>query len=215
MDRRVKKKGFSLIEVLLSGTIIVMILAATVFIGKAAMQTTTKSVEKIQASYLAQEGLEIARQIRDTNWIDEDDSTKWNYLELVTFDEKFHAVDNFGRTEKYSVYTIQNPVGSTKRFGLDSKALFSDTLYTETNLADDTKKDKVDLNGVTFTRFLEFESPTDIVLPDTTNNLSSPNNDFANNNAQYIQLLSVIGWGSSSNLKSLRLDTLLSDWRLN
>ena len=74
------KKGFGLMEVLLSAVIIIIILSALVTIGRAAVNNNESLAERAQAIYLAQEGLEMVRQIRDTNWIDGSNETKWDTL---------------------------------------------------------------------------------------------------------------------------------------
>jgi Tfp pilus assembly protein PilV len=74
------KKGFGLLEVLISAVIIIMILAALVFIGRASLKNNEYLSQRAQAIYLAQEGIEMTRQIRDTNWTDGDNATQWNTL---------------------------------------------------------------------------------------------------------------------------------------
>jgi type II secretory pathway pseudopilin PulG len=64
-----KKNGFTLIEI-----IIAIFLVATSLVGIfAAFSVVTilasESADRLTATYLAQEGLEIARNIRDTNWL--------------------------------------------------------------------------------------------------------------------------------------------------
>lgn len=75
------KKGFGILEVLISGVIIVTILAALVFISRAAMNNSEYLQERATAIYLAQEQLELLRQARDTNWIDGDPGTQWDTLQ--------------------------------------------------------------------------------------------------------------------------------------
>lgn len=76
------KKGFSIIEVLISTTIIAVILGGLVAVGRSVLLNNTILSEKAQAAYLAQEGIEIVRQIRDTNWIDDDNTTLWDWWKL-------------------------------------------------------------------------------------------------------------------------------------
>lgn len=76
-------KGFGLLEVLVSSSIIIMVLSSVVFIGRQAIVNSTYLQQRAQAIYLAQEGLESVRQIRDTNWIDRNSDTEWNYLVLT------------------------------------------------------------------------------------------------------------------------------------
>ena len=69
-------------EVLISAVIIIMILSALVMIGRAVINNGEAMAERAQAIYLAQEGLEMVRQIRDTNWIDGSNKTQWNTLDI-------------------------------------------------------------------------------------------------------------------------------------
>lgn len=74
------KKGFGILEVLVSAVIIITILMALVFIGQTAMANSVYTQQRAQATFLAQEGIEKVRQIRDTNWIDRDPTTQWDTL---------------------------------------------------------------------------------------------------------------------------------------
>lgn len=70
--------AFGLIEVLISITIIAIIMAALVGIARMVLTNTVQTQEKSQAVRLAQEGIEIVRQVRDTGWIDRDNTTEWD-----------------------------------------------------------------------------------------------------------------------------------------
>ncbi len=74
------KKGFGILEVLVSAVIIITILMALVFVGKTALANSVYIQQRAQATFLAQEGIEHVRQIRDTNWIDGANTTQWNSL---------------------------------------------------------------------------------------------------------------------------------------
>lgn len=75
-----KKFGFGIIEVLLSGVIIITILGALVFAARNIINNTTYSQQRVQAVFLAQDAIEHLRQIRDTNYIDGVSDTKWNTI---------------------------------------------------------------------------------------------------------------------------------------
>lgn len=85
MNRNKKKfnKGFGLLEVLVSGTVIIIILSALLVIAKFALNNSVYLQQRATATYLAQEQIELARQIRDTNWIDSNPATEWDYFDLV------------------------------------------------------------------------------------------------------------------------------------
>lgn len=61
--------GFSLIEVIISGAIVATTVGALFAVASMSVRLTTLSQERLIASQLAREGLEIARQIRDNNFI--------------------------------------------------------------------------------------------------------------------------------------------------
>lgn len=83
MKRRIyTSKGFGILEVLLAGVIIITMLGALVVLGKTVLNNLDYSAQRTQATFLAQQGIEIVRQIRDTNYIDDNSETQWNTLVL-------------------------------------------------------------------------------------------------------------------------------------
>ncbi|MCX6811994.1 MAG: type II secretion system protein [Candidatus Berkelbacteria bacterium] len=75
-----RKKAFGLLEVLLAGVIIIIILGALVLLARNAINNSAYVQERAQATGLAQEGMEIVRQIRDTNQIDKNPTTNWKTM---------------------------------------------------------------------------------------------------------------------------------------
>lgn len=81
MQSRKGKKfspGFGILEVLISGTIIIIILGALVTIARSALTNAKYMQERAQAISLAAEAIETVRQIRDSNYIDQNSASKWN-----------------------------------------------------------------------------------------------------------------------------------------
>jgi len=70
--------GFGILEVLISGTIIIIILGALVTVARSSLTNAKYMQERAQAVSLAAEAVETVRQIRDTNYIDRLPATKWN-----------------------------------------------------------------------------------------------------------------------------------------
>lgn len=62
-------KGFTLVETLLGLMILTIAIVAATSLLIGLIQSNKKIVENLQAHYLAQEGLEAVRNIRDTNWM--------------------------------------------------------------------------------------------------------------------------------------------------
>ncbi len=82
------KKGFGIIEVLIASVVIVLIIGAVTSAGMSSLRSSTRLQRRGQAAYLAQEGLEAVRQIRDTNWVDGNNLTNWATLENLSGDKK-------------------------------------------------------------------------------------------------------------------------------
>ncbi|MFT7184345.1 MAG: Tfp pilus assembly protein PilV [Oceanicoccus sp.] len=64
-----KNKAFTLLEVLLSITFITVVFTAITGLILVTLQVNRKNIRTLQASYLAQEGVEAMRYIRDSNWL--------------------------------------------------------------------------------------------------------------------------------------------------
>lgn len=73
-----RKKGFGLLEVLLAGVIIIMMMSALVIVARAAIQNSQYLQQRSQATFIAQEKMEMVRQIRDTHYIDQTNATQWD-----------------------------------------------------------------------------------------------------------------------------------------
>lgn len=63
------KKGFTIIEVIVAIFVIVTGFVGVLSLVTQTVSSATYSKDKLIAAYLAQEGIEIVRNIRDTNWI--------------------------------------------------------------------------------------------------------------------------------------------------
>lgn len=62
------KQGFTLIEVIIAVAVIITALVASISLISFTVSGTMSSKSKLIAANLAQEGLEITRNIRDNNW---------------------------------------------------------------------------------------------------------------------------------------------------
>ena len=72
-------KAFTLVEVLVALLILLIVISASVSVVNQALGATQNIRSKFIASELAQEGIELARNIRDGNWIENMESaTSWD-----------------------------------------------------------------------------------------------------------------------------------------
>jgi len=68
-------KGFTLIEVIIAIFLVTIGITATLLLITKTLGAMSLSFSQLKAAYLAQEGVEVVRNIRDTNWIQD---LKWH-----------------------------------------------------------------------------------------------------------------------------------------
>lgn len=77
MTRQNSQHGFGLLEVLISASILALIAGATVGLASSSLNTALLGANRTAASQLAQEGVELVRQMRDTTYLD-GVANRWN-----------------------------------------------------------------------------------------------------------------------------------------
>ena len=123
MDKVIRKnnKGFSIVEAVVAIYIITMGLIGVLTLVIKNIQVKYINTNMLVASQLAQEGLELVRNIRDTNWLDENDwydsiynqdpatGDYLNYTYTITFksviDDSVNIIDNARMTMDGNFYS--------------------------------------------------------------------------------------------------------------
>lgn len=147
------KKGFGVIEVLLAGVIIITMLVALVYIARGALNGAMYSKQRAQAVFLAQEGVEVVRQIRDSNYIDGKPGTKWNTL---AGDSPFHEVETVDtRADPYCIRKKLH--NSTKRYHM---------VNCTDDEVDPERSGNIEIDGTNYSRFIHFYSSGGKLLTD-------------------------------------------------
>jgi len=77
MTRPANSYGFGIIEVLVAAGIIAMVGGGVVMLNSSVLRNTALLADRLVAFEWAQEGIEVARQIRDSNLIDNHSETDW------------------------------------------------------------------------------------------------------------------------------------------
>lgn len=75
------REGFGLAEVMLASGVLILVVASVVALSRFVIRGYALTASRTQALYLAQEGMERVRNIRDTYWIDGCPET--NFSDLV------------------------------------------------------------------------------------------------------------------------------------
>ena len=109
------KKGFGIIEVLIASAIISTVLGGLVYVGKLALSTSVYMQERSSALGLATEGIEIVREIRDTNWIDGSNATTWKTLILDSAGNPVELVPDQSKTYRITFHKLDANQG---KYGL-------------------------------------------------------------------------------------------------
>ncbi|OWK26696.1 MAG: hypothetical protein US76_02650 [Parcubacteria group bacterium GW2011_GWA2_38_13b] len=81
-------KGFTLLETIISVAILAAMVVGSLTLISKSMQSVSMSQNRLVASYLAQEGMEIVRNVRDNNW------KNVNYPSLTNWDENLPDCEN-------------------------------------------------------------------------------------------------------------------------
>ena len=81
------KKGFTIIEVTVAVSILTMAVVGSFILVQQTLKAASLNESKLVAAYLAQEGIEIVRNIRDSNWLESRGSGK------VGWDEDIFGID--------------------------------------------------------------------------------------------------------------------------
>ncbi|MBZ9578070.1 prepilin-type N-terminal cleavage/methylation domain-containing protein [Patescibacteria group bacterium] len=71
-----KKRGFTILEVMIAIFVVTIGVLAAHTVTQQIISYTHRSASRLTAIYLDKEGIEIVRNIRDTNWLEEE---SWNY----------------------------------------------------------------------------------------------------------------------------------------
>lgn len=174
---KIKKSGFGVIEVLVASTIIIIVLAAVVEGGRSALINSIRTHQRAQALAFAEEGLEIARQVRDSHWQDGDNQTEWDYFSY-----------DIGSS------TWQSPA-SDKKYQVGYLSALKRPFFLE--LPTDGKEE-ITVDNTKFYRQVTFE-PVANILPNS-NPLAS---DLLQNQARRVTAIIETPWGSEVKLSEI------------
>jgi len=180
------KKGFGILEVLVSSVIIITILSLLVFIGRSALANSLYAQQKAQVIYLAQEGIEQVRQIRDTNWIDGDNTTQFD---SVVWNSAKNDLQQLVDGEYVFYYN-----STLKRYGLTANA----------------SGESISIDGQAYTRkiILSSISSSSTILPGSgVNNINKSDQSF--------KATIRVTWDINGQAKNIEASEILTNWRPN
>lgn len=123
------KKGFTLIELMIAIVLMSTGMMAIYALIPHGIKTSITNIDKYTATQLAREGIEIIRNIRDTNWIEQMSS------QVAVWDEGLTGCVA-GCEVDYITPTVQDPIlsvyGSGRYFKIDSNGFYNYTVGSDT-----------------------------------------------------------------------------------
>lgn len=120
--KNINKKGFSLLEAILSVFVLSTAMVAVLGLMASNLKDSLDAMDQETAGFLAQEGTELARNIRDTNWKNNQDS-----FDSSSFPASSTVGQNVGCRAKYNdaVFSVCNGANmNNKILNLDNNNEF-------------------------------------------------------------------------------------------
>jgi len=129
-----KEKGFTIIEVIVAIFILAVAILGSYYAFAQMAGLTTIIASRLTAAYLAQEGIELVRSVRDTNWLN---GLAWNSQisscssgceidynldSVMVYSDRFLNVDN----SNFYSYSVGTPTKFKRRITITAPA--ADTL---------------------------------------------------------------------------------------
>ncbi len=210
-----KKKGESIIEVLIAIVILTIVMTAAFKTLTTVTSSNINVKNRIMALNIAREGIEAVRNIRDTNWIkySGDLDTKWLCHDTLASPNNclgasvnklvdgFYSVDFSNISNRYLLTLINH--GTSYRLNLSgpSSGIENFRLFKKTN-----KKLTHDDNGGANEKS-PFYRQIEIVIPTGINICSDPSNN--NCTEDKIEIISRVQWKEGAQVKKAVLETHL------
>lgn len=180
------KNGFGIVEVMIAAVIIMVVIFAMTAAGRSALRGTIYMHERAQAMYLAQEGIEQTRQVRDSKWLDEDSVTVTSFKDLIDYGVEWSS-DNL------------------KRWVTSYDASLSNFKISDANITNDD----IDIDGTHFDRTVTFMPVSGSIVP-------ANGGFTAGARTQSVVKVTVdVTWTSSGQSKTISVSEILTNWRMN
>lgn len=209
MNNKKVKKGFSLPEVIIAITILVLIIVTATNLLISSMGANVVNTNKIIAYNLAQEAIEGLRNIRDNNWIH---NQYWRGSEKRLFGVSFEDDGKYIIRKNHNLKTVEEcrvlKDQSNTVSAVQNAAPWQLSNYTENESQLYMSEDGVNeythqpTNKTSkFRRYLEIETiPYDLATSENEDQLK-------------ISVTAVVEWLDKGEYEELRVSTILTDWK--
>jgi len=119
-NKILRKNGQGLIEVLVSLALLIVGILGSLTLATITIRAGAESRERVQAALLAQEGIEIIKNIRDTNWIKKSQGQNVNWNDNLVSTTNFQNVGSLNGNcgsnfEKFTRNTTIEDISDEKK----------------------------------------------------------------------------------------------------
>ena len=219
MLKKIKNiKGFTLTEVMIAIMVLTVAIVSATNLLVGLIGTNQNNLTTLQAYYLAQEGLEAVRNIRDTNWLHnmgwlgEDSTQLWggDFEIPQADDENFYAVNLEYAGFSFNVLDQQGGVGDVG--GLSTSRPWSIDDVIDAKIFKNTDGDNVYLgpakNAAEDTGFKRT-----IIIKKYNCGESADLSCLPEDENKYVLVQSKIQWNLGAKERELTLSEVLTDWK--
>ena len=202
---RMNKKAFSLPEVIIAVSMVAMIIITATNLLASSMRSNRTNINQIIAYNLAEEALEGLRDIRDSNWLNNQIWTSSDDAQKQLFGSSFGDDGLYIIEKQHNAFSPGSCGIAENR--IDFVSQYSPWKLIEINSLDDMRKN------------LYLKNDGDIVM--YTHNATDAESGFArwieiknlDEEKTKIAVKAVVEWKDGSNIKNLQISTILTDWK--
>lgn len=200
-----ESSGFGLLEVLISASILALIAGATVGLASTAVNTAVLGANRTAAQQLAQQGVEMVRQMRDTTYID-GQPNRWNQQSGATTPPDIPA-------------SCTTPIAQPTGCGLVSPTGFGTTWSFDPTNTTEAIPVTAGVSTTTFDRSIQLKAISWYDCAHTTTSAAGtcvpndPSQSASSTSTVAYQVVSNVSWVQNGRPITVQASTFLTDWR--
>ncbi|NIA02468.1 MAG: prepilin-type N-terminal cleavage/methylation domain-containing protein [Nitrospirae bacterium] len=213
LNRKLKStSGFSLTEVMIGIMILTVAIVSASNLLVSMVQTNRLNVQSLQAYFLAQEGIEAVRNIRDTNWLHNLDFRGGGGVYAELEENRYYSVflDENGWRNSGAVENVSSPV----QLSTMKPWTFNELPYVPYNQSFGLMKDEfggyiADAGSSDDPVFYRYIQVLDACENDSVLDASLIGDECDD----FLLIRSVVEWKDGSRDRKVALEAVLSNWK--
>lgn len=202
-------KGFTLLEVIIAIFLITVGITAVLLLITKTLGAMSLSFSQLKAAYLAQEGIEVIRNIRDTNWVEGNEWKDLNKSGAVTLSEHIDCPSVFYIDPVFDAVAINVAPGQCGLAKITEA--ISLVTFTSGNLNDQTFYTPWPISNCTDT--LDSGSSSGDAIPTPFSRYVEICYALDADNVEYMKVKSIVTWQAKGKDYEISAEEHLYNWR--